>query len=70
MYKMAGDITSALNTGKIPSHLITGRVVPLSKKKGEKVVHLDDIRPIVIKSHITKIMDLDGKSFYAKYGVA
>ena len=46
-----------LNIGIFPEYLIQGRLVPLSKLKTNDIVCLDDIRPIVIKSHITKICE-------------
>ena len=42
---------------RIADNLIKGRLIPLSKKKGSDVVTLDEIRPIVVKSHISKIME-------------
>ena len=46
-----------MNNGDIPSHLREGRLVAFSKKKNNTAVTLNDIRPIVINSHITKIME-------------
>ena len=46
-----------LNTGIFPEYLRQGRLVPFSKLKTNDRVCLDDIRPIVVKSHITKICE-------------
>lgn len=46
-----------MNGSDVPSHLKEGRLVALSKKKNSSAVTLNDIRPIVINSHITKIME-------------
>ena len=55
--KLANDIVSRINTFNIPSHLKEGRLVALSKKKNDSTVTVNDIRPIVINSHITKIIE-------------
>jgi hypothetical protein len=55
--KVEKEIAQMLNEGKIPEYLKEGRMIPLSKKKGEDTVRLDEIRPIIVKSHITKIME-------------
>lgn len=48
-----------MNTGQIPEYLTEGRLIPLSTtKKGETIVEIDKIRPIVVKSHISKIMEM------------
>ena len=54
--KVCQDIANALNSGVISPHLRDGRLVPLSKIKGKEIVKLDEIRPIVVKSHQSKIM--------------
>ena len=46
-----------LDAGTFPTYFNVGRFIPLSKKKGERVVGIDDIRPIVVKSHLTKICE-------------
>jgi len=46
-----------MNSGSLPHYLTFGRLVPLSKKKGEEVVEANDIRPIVVRSHISKIVE-------------
>ena len=55
--KVAQWITDGLNSESLPDYLRDGRMVPLSKRKDIDVVSLDDIRPIVIKSHIAKICE-------------
>jgi hypothetical protein len=47
----------ALNQGEIPVYLRTGRMVPLQKTASKGPVALDEIRPIVVRSHISKIME-------------
>ncbi len=47
----------ALNKGEIPEYLRTGRMVPLQKTASKGPVALDEIRPIVVRSHISKIME-------------
>ena len=46
-----------LNSGSFPQYFIKGRLVPISKKVGQAVVELQDIRPIVIKPHLVKICE-------------
>ena len=41
----------------IPDHLKSGRLIPLQKTLTKGPVSLDDIRPIVVRSHISKIME-------------
>jgi hypothetical protein len=47
----------ALNQGDIPEYLRIGRMVPLQKTATKGPVALDEIRPIVVRSHISKIME-------------
>lgn len=51
------EIANALNMRVIPDHLKSGRLVPLKKTLTKGPVSLDDIRPIVVRSHISKIME-------------
>lgn len=46
-----------MNNGNIPAHLKRARLVPLSKVKGSSIASVQDIRPIMIKSHIFKIIE-------------
>ena len=41
----------------IPRYLYEGRLVPLSKNKWMDQVELKDIRPIVVRSHVAKILE-------------
>ena len=41
----------------IPKYLYEGRLVPLSKNKGKDQAELKDIRPIVVRSHVAKILE-------------
>ena len=38
-------------------YLYEGRLVPLSKNKGKDQAELKDIRPIVVRSHVAKILN-------------
>jgi hypothetical protein len=51
------EITDALNDMRIPEYLRVGRLVPLQKTSTKGPVGLDEIRPIVVRSHISKIME-------------
>ena len=55
--KIAIEIMDALNGGAIPEYLNIGRMVPLQKTATKGPVALDEIRPIVVRSHISKIME-------------
>ena len=55
--KIAYEILDALNLRDIPRYLQLGRMVPLQKTSGKGPVALDEIRPIVVRSHIAKIME-------------
>ena len=41
----------------IPRYLHEGRLVPLSNNKGKDQAELKDIRPIVVSSHVAKILE-------------
>jgi hypothetical protein len=51
----------------IPKYLYEGRLVPLSKNKGKDQAELKDIRPIVVRSHVAKILE---KAIMAKVAAA
>ena len=55
--KVITEITGALNNSSIPEYLRVGRLVPLQKSQTKGAVRLDDIRPIVVRSHLSKIME-------------
>jgi hypothetical protein len=55
--KISLEIMDALNQGDIPEYLRVGRMVPLQKTLTKGPVALDEIRPIVVRSHISKIME-------------
>ena len=55
--KVCNELTAMLNNGCFPEYFLNGRLVPLSKKPASKVVELADIRPIVIKPHLSKICE-------------
>jgi hypothetical protein len=55
--KVAEDPASLIRQSELPRYLNEGRLVPLSKKKGHDVVAVDDIRPSVIKSYLTKVLE-------------
>ena len=56
--QITAQITSLLNNPmSIPKYLYEGRLVPLSKNKGMDQAELKDIRPIVVRSHVAKILE-------------
>ena len=55
---ITGQILGLLgNPQKIPKYLYEGRLVPLSKNKGKDKAELKDVRPIVVRSHVAKILE-------------
>ena len=55
--KVMLEITDALNVMRIPEYLRVGRLVPLQKTSTKGPVGLYEIRPIVVRSHVSKIME-------------
>ena len=55
--KITTEIATALNNSQIPDYLKVGRLVPLQKTFTKGPCSLDEIRPIVVRSHISKIME-------------
>ena len=55
--KVTQEIADALNNSHIPEYLKIGRLVPLQKTYTRGPVALDEIRPIVVRSHLSKIME-------------
>ena len=55
--KIMAEVADALNTKRIPEYLRVGRLVPLQKTSTKGPVSLDEIRPIVVRSHVSKIME-------------
>ena len=55
--KVMTEIADALNNSQIPDYLRVGRLVPLQKTYTKGPSSLDDIRPIVVRSHLSKIME-------------
>ena len=51
------EITNSLNNSQIPEYLRVGRLVPLQKTLTKGPCGLDEIRPIVVRSHLSKIME-------------
>ena len=51
------EIADSLNTAKIPEYLRIGRLVPLQKTFTKGPCNLDMIRPILVRSHLSKIME-------------
>lgn len=47
----------SLNTCQFPKYLEEARLVAISKKKGEDIVGLDEIRPLIVASHLKKIIE-------------
>ena len=48
------EIADSLNKAQIPEYLRIGRLVPLQKTFTKGPCNLDDIRPIVVRSHLSK----------------
>lgn len=46
-----------MNLGSLTSYLTFCRLIPLSKQKGVDVVDVADIRPIVVSSRLSKIVE-------------
>ena len=42
---------------RMPKYLYEGWLVPLSKNKGKDQAELKDIRPIVVRSHVAKVLE-------------
>ena len=55
--RISYEIQDVLNQGEMPDYLRVGRMVPLQKTTTKGPVPLDEIRPIVVRSHISKIME-------------
>jgi hypothetical protein len=55
--KVTQEITDALNNCQIPDSLKIGRLIPLQKTLTNGPCGQDEIRPIVVRSHISKIME-------------
>jgi hypothetical protein len=55
--KIMAEVANALNTRRISEYLRVGRLVPLQKTSTKGPVGLDEIRPIVVRSHVSKIME-------------
>jgi len=55
--KILMQLRDSMNLDTLPTYLTKGRLVPLSKRKCHEVVKLDEIRPIVVRSHLCKIVE-------------
>jgi len=55
--RISYEIQDVLNQGEMPDYLRVGRMVPLQKITTKGPVTLDEIRPIIVRSHISKIME-------------
>ena len=56
--RILGQLREMLNDpDTIPHYLREGRLIPLSKNKGKDIAALKDIRPIVVRSHLAKILE-------------
>jgi len=53
--KVSYEILDALNEGEIPEYLRIDRMLPLQKTATKGPVALDEIRPIVVRSHISRL---------------
>ena len=55
--KVLSEIAEDLNNATIPDYLRVGRLVPLQKTFTKGRCALDEIRPIVVRSHLSKIIE-------------
>jgi hypothetical protein len=55
--KVTEEIANSLNRAQIPEYLRIGRLVPLQKTFTKGPCNLDEIKPIVVRSHLSKIME-------------
>ena len=42
---------------QIPNHMKEGKLIPISKIRSQRIVTINQIRPIVVKSHLSKIAE-------------
>lgn len=54
--RVCEEVALYLNAGRFPEYLKEGRLIPLSKRKGYDSVETDDIRPLVVESHLKKLI--------------
>ena len=55
--RVTTEIAQLMSQGTLPKYLREGRLVPLSKVKESNNVKLGDIRPIVVRSHLSKVVE-------------
>lgn len=55
--RFKAECAEGLNLGRLPEHLSRGRLIALSKEPGSGITEVDNTRPIVIRSHIAKILE-------------
>ena len=56
-HRVTTEIAQLMSQGTLPKYLREGRLVPLSKVKDSNNVKLGDIRPIVVRSHLSKVVE-------------
>jgi hypothetical protein len=61
-HRLTAQVTAQIlwllnNPMRMPKYLYEGRLVPLSKNKGKDQAELKDIRPIVVRSHVAKVLE-------------
>ena len=54
--RVTTEIAQLMYKGTLPKYLREGRLVPLSRVKESNNVKLGDIRPIVVKSHLSNVV--------------
>ena len=54
---MLSELSMMMSQCRIPEYMRQGRLVPLSKVKESNNVKVEDIRPIVVRSHLSKIVE-------------
>lgn len=55
--KIAFELVEMLNSATIPSKLLEARMIALLKKTSQSIVDVEDTRPIMLRSHLTKILE-------------
>ena len=55
--RIVNELSHMMSQCRLPEYMRQGRLVPLSKAKESNNVKVEDIRPIVVRSHLSKIVE-------------
>ena len=55
--RIVNELSHMMSQCRLPEYMRQGRLVPLSKVKESNNVKVEDIRPIVVRSHLSKIVE-------------